>query len=182
MPTSQALIPFIETISGALPGIVAGLVVIVAFLIVAAMSRRLVRRMSTRVDIDKRPLVQLAGETLRYALFAVGLISGLGTMGIDMSALIAGLGLTGFALGFALRDAVSNLIAGVLILLYQPFGHGDQITVGGNSGTVVATNFRYRCWRPTAGPSSTCPTAPCSPTASRSPRERKRRHELARSS
>ena len=48
-----------------------------------------------------------------------------------------------FALGFALRDAVSNLIAGVLILLYQPFGYGDKITVGGNSGTVTGINFRY---------------------------------------
>ena len=57
--------------------------------------------------------------------------------------MIAGLGLTGFALGFALRDAVSNLIAGALILLYQPFGYGDKITVGGSSGTVVRINFRY---------------------------------------
>jgi len=57
--------------------------------------------------------------------------------------LVAGLGLTGFALGFALRDAVSNLIAGLMILLYQPFGRGDKITVGGNSGTVIVVNFRY---------------------------------------
>ena len=76
-------------------------------------------------------------------MIAIGLVTGLGTMGIDVSALIAGLGLTGFALGFALRDAVSNLIAGVLILLYQPFGYGDKITVGGNSGTVIGINFRY---------------------------------------
>ena len=76
-------------------------------------------------------------------MIAVGLVSGLGTMGVDISALVAGLGLTGFALGFALRDAVSNLIAGVLILVYQPFGYGDKITVGGNSGTVVGINFRY---------------------------------------
>jgi small-conductance mechanosensitive channel len=51
--------------------------------------------------------------------------------------------LTGFALGFALRDAVSNLIAGVLILVYQPYGYGDKITVAGNSGSVVGINVRY---------------------------------------
>ena len=67
----------------------------------------------------------------------------MGTMGMDVSALIAGLGLTGFALGFALRDAVSNLITGVLILLYQPFGYGDKIKVSNNSGTVISINFRY---------------------------------------
>ncbi len=140
---SQILTPFIESLGGALPGIFAGLVVFVAFFIVAAISRKLLHRLSARVKVDKRPLVELAGETLRYVLIAVGLIMGLGTMGIDVSVLVAGLGLTGFALGFALRDAVSNLIAGVLILLYQPFGYGDKITVGGNSGTVIGINFRY---------------------------------------
>ena len=53
------------------------------------------------------------------------------------------MGLTGFALGFALRDAVSNLIAGVLILLYQPFLYGDKIAVGSNSDKVIGINFRY---------------------------------------
>ena len=139
----QILASFVDSLGGQLPGIVAGLVVFIVFVFAAAVSRRLLRRLSTRVDPDKRPLVHLAGETLRYVLIGLGLVSGLGTMGIDVSALIAGLGLTGFALGFALRDAVSNLIAGVLILLYQPFGFGDTIKVGGNSGSVIGINFRY---------------------------------------
>jgi len=140
---TQILTHLLESLGTALPGVFAGLLVLIGFLIVAGASRRLLKRLASRVDDDKRPLVVLAGETTRYALITVGLITGLGTMGIDVSALIAGLGLTGFALGFALRDAVSNLIAGVLILLYRPFGYGDKITVGGNSGTVVAINFRY---------------------------------------
>jgi small-conductance mechanosensitive channel len=140
---SQILSQLAETLGRALPGIFAGLAVIVAFFLAAIMSRKLLRRLSARVQADKRPLVELAGETVRYVVIAVGLVSGLGTMGVDISALVAGLGLTGFALGFALRDAVSNLIAGVLILVYQPFGYGDKITVGGNSGTVVGINFRY---------------------------------------
>ncbi len=140
---SQILTPFIESLGGALPGFFAGLVVFVAFYIAAVISRKLLHRLSARVKVEKRPLFELAGETLRYVLIAVGMIMGLGTMGIDVSVLVAGLGLTGFALGFALRDAVSNLISGVLILLYQPFGYGDKITVGGNSGTVIGINFRY---------------------------------------
>ena len=105
---SQILTRLIETLGGALPGIFAGLVVIVVFFIAAVMSRKLLRRLSARVEADKHPLVELAGETLFYVVITVGLISGLGTMGIDVSALIAGLGLTGFALGFALRDAVTR--------------------------------------------------------------------------
>jgi small conductance mechanosensitive channel len=70
-------------------------------------------------------------------------IVGFGTMGVDVTALVAGLGLTGFALGFALRDAVSNLLAGVLIILYQPFRSGDRIEVAGSAGRVVGINLRY---------------------------------------
>lgn len=163
---SQILAQLAETLGRALPGIFAGLAVIVAFFIAAIMSRKLLRRLSARVQADKRPLVEPAGETVRYVVIAVGLISGLGTMGVDISALVAGLGLTGFALGFALRDAVSNLIAGVLILVYQPFGYGDKITVGGNSGTVLAPTSAIRSWRPMAEPSCTYPTAACSATYS----------------
>ncbi len=73
----------------------------------------------------------------------LGLVSGLGTMGIDVAALVAGLGLTGFALGFALRDAISNLLAGVLVMIYRPFRHGDRISVTGLEGTVVRIDLRY---------------------------------------
>ena len=82
---TQILTPFIESLYGALPGIFAGLVVIVAFSFIAAISRKLLHRLAARVKTEKRPLVELAGETLRYVLIVVGLITGLGTMGIDVS-------------------------------------------------------------------------------------------------
>jgi small-conductance mechanosensitive channel len=51
--------------------------------------------------------------------------------------------LTGFALGFALKDVLSNFIAGVLILLYRPFHLYDHITVAGLEGTVTEIDLRY---------------------------------------
>lgn len=133
----------IEVFGKALPGIVAGLAVIFVFLLSTRITRRLFRHMAGRAEEDRKPLIALANETVRYTLIIIGLITGLGTMGIDISALIAGLGLTGFALGFALRDALSNLLAGTLIILYRPFKPGDKITVVGNTGTVSSINFRY---------------------------------------
>ena len=64
-------------------------------------------------------------------------------MGINVSALVAGLGLTGFALGFALKDTISNLLSGVLILLYRPFKIGNTIKVSGYEGDVVSIDLRY---------------------------------------
>ena len=140
---SEVLSNLFEAIGQALPGLMAGLAIICAFLIAASLVRRVFDRIAGRVDEDKRPLVGLAGQTARYVVVIAGMITGLGTMGIDVSALIAGLGLTGFALGYACRDALSNLLAGVLIILYQPFKPGQVITVSGKTGRIESINFRY---------------------------------------
>jgi small conductance mechanosensitive channel len=76
-------------------------------------------------------------------VLALGLVVGLGTMGLNVSALVASLGLTGFALGFAPRDAVANLLAGVLILSHRPLEYGDRIAVTGLEGVIVDIDLRY---------------------------------------
>ncbi len=140
---NEVLSYLFEAIGRALPGIMAGLAIFVAFLVAASLARRVFKRVALGVDVAKRPLVGLAAQTARYIIVTAGLITALGTMGIDVSALIAGLGLTGFALGYACRDALSNLLAGVLIILYQPFKPGQIVTVSGKTGRVESINFRY---------------------------------------
>jgi len=53
------------------------------------------------------------------------------------------LGLTGFALGFGLKDILANVVSGVLILLYRPFGIDDRIIVAGLEGVVSEIDLRY---------------------------------------
>jgi len=88
-------------------------------------------------------LLDLLGRIAGISLVVFGTITALGTLGIDVSALVAGLGLTGFALGFAFRDVLSNVLAGVLILLYRPFHRGDKIRVTGFEGSVTNIDLRY---------------------------------------
>ena len=73
----------------------------------------------------------------------IGAIRTPGTVGVDVSALVAGLGLAGFAIGFALRDAVSNTLAGVLVLMYQPFRVGDDIKTGGSRLSSYTRHHRF---------------------------------------
>ena len=131
------------SVVAALPGIVSGLAVIAGFWVAALFVRSLVRRIGRRLDTARASLIGLAATTSYWALLILGLISGFGTMGVNVTGLVAGLGLTGFALGFALRDALSNLLAGVLILIFRPFQPGNSITVAGFSGTVLAIDLRY---------------------------------------
>jgi small-conductance mechanosensitive channel len=87
--------------------------------------------------------MKLLGRAIHFTLLVFGWVTALGTLGLDVTALVAGLGLTGFALGFALRDIISNTLAGVLILLFRPFHRGDHVSVAGAEGVVSEVDLRY---------------------------------------
>jgi small conductance mechanosensitive channel len=122
--------------------IIASIVIVASFWIGAWMSRSLIRRAGKfrKVNVD---VIEILSQAAYIGLLIVGIVTALGTLGIDTSALIAGLGLTGFALGLALRDSVSNLIAGLMILVYQPFHRTDKIWVDDQTGEVVNITLRY---------------------------------------
>jgi len=114
--TTDSIETLRRNIVAALPHIAAGVAVIVVFWLLAVVTRWIVCRVSTGKRIEPA-LVRLMGKVAYIGLIITGLIMGLGTMGVNVSALVAGLGLTGFALGFALKDIISNLLAGVLVML-----------------------------------------------------------------
>jgi small conductance mechanosensitive channel len=113
-----------------------------AFSIAARIVHAIIRRLHAHAA-DSADLLDLLGRVAKLALNVFGLVTALGTAGVNVSALVAGLGLTGFALGFAFRDVLSNLLAGVLILLYRPFARGARISVTGLEGVVKEIDLRY---------------------------------------
>lgn len=124
------------------PKIVGVLIVIAVFIVLSSISKKFILRISNRLKLDPS-LSHLFARTSRVALIIIGMITALGTIGIDVSALVAGLGLTGFALGFALKDTISNILSGVLILLYRPFKVGDEIKISSHQGKVLSIDLRY---------------------------------------
>ncbi|HET8538965.1 MAG TPA: mechanosensitive ion channel domain-containing protein [Anaeromyxobacter sp.] len=124
------------------PRLAAAAVVVVASWVAARVVGVLVRRFAGARGLDP-DLMKLLGRVARGTLVVFGAVTALGTLGLDVSALVAGLGLTGFALGFALRDIISNTLAGVLILLFRPFQRGDHVSVAGAEGVVADVDLRY---------------------------------------
>jgi len=139
----NALDELLKKVVEALPAIASGAAVIVGFWLGALLLQAVASRLSRRARLDEAGLASLVTALVFWSVLGFGLVTGFGTMGINISALVASLGLTGFALGFALRDAISNLLAGVLILLYRPFHIGDYIKVAGLEGRVIALDLRY---------------------------------------
>lgn len=125
------------------PKVLMGLLIFVLFWLASVLLRNFVLRLSQTADFNRRFILRLTGRIATITLLVFGAVSALGTIGINVSALVAGLGLTGFALGFALRDVLSNFIAGILILLYRPFTLNDYIAVAGQEGVVTEIDLRY---------------------------------------
>ena len=112
-------------------------VVLSAFWVAAALTRRLMMR---GVRSGRLGISQLLQETLvtwsSRAVMAIGVLVALSQLGIQIGPLLAGLGIAGFILGFALQETLSNFAAGAMILMYQPFDVGDVVETLGVSGNV----------------------------------------------
>ncbi len=125
-----------------LPRVGGAAVVFLVFLILTKVMRRVIIKGADRLKLDNN-LTSLLARASSITLIIFGFVTALGTLGINVSALVAGLGLTGFALGFALKDTISNLLSGVLILLYRPFEIGNRIEISSYEGIVVSIDLRY---------------------------------------
>ena len=124
------------------PRVIGVVLIFTVFFILAKIIKRIINSAAERLNFD-RNLTSLLARTSSVTLIIFGFVTALGTLGINVSAIVAGLGLTGFALGFALKDTISNLLSGVLILIYQPFKKGNCIKISGYEGTVVSVDLRY---------------------------------------
>jgi small-conductance mechanosensitive channel len=121
-----------------------GIAVLILFVswILARIFRRAVTRFGRTRHLSP-DVANLLEQITEVSLLVFGAVTALGTLGVDVAAIIAGLGLVGFALGFALRDLLSNFLAGMLILIYNPFIRGDSIKILDNEGKVIEINLRY---------------------------------------
>ncbi|VAW65144.1 hypothetical protein MNBD_GAMMA10-2625 [hydrothermal vent metagenome] len=124
------------------PRVIGAVVIFLVFFILSKLIRKLITTTAERLKLDKN-ISSLLARMSNVTLVIFGIITALGTLGINVSALVAGLGLTGFALGFALKDTISNFLCGILILLYHPFKIGNRIKISGYEGLVVAIDLRY---------------------------------------
>jgi len=124
------------------PTLFVALALLIFFLILSRLAHFGVLRIVQRTRAHG-PLGELLASVARVGLVVLGVITALGTLGVNIMGIVAGLGLTGFALGFALKDSIANLLAGVMILLYRPFEVGDTIDVGGLVGRVTHVDLRY---------------------------------------
>ena len=116
--------------------IVAAIAIIIVGLIVARIVSNTVNRLMRARHIDAT-VADFLSALVRYAVIAFTLIAALGRVGVQTASVIAVLGAAGLAVGLALQGSLSNLAAGVLLVVFGPFRGGDFVVLGGMAGSVL---------------------------------------------
>ncbi|MCS5712119.1 mechanosensitive ion channel family protein [Candidatus Berkiella aquae] len=130
-------------VGSSLPAILMSILIFALFWFLAKFCTSLIQRLALKSTPQKQPVFLVFTIATRIAILLVGAITALGSAGVNVSAMVASLGLSGLAIGLASKDAFSNLMAGIMVLLYQPFKIGDNIQVGEHNGTVTKMSLRY---------------------------------------
>jgi small conductance mechanosensitive channel len=124
-----------------LPLIALGLLMLVLGLVAVRFAVRWTESGLRRARADVA-VQRLVANLLRVLLVLLVLLFALSLMGVEVGAVLAGLGLAGLALAFALQNILENFVAGMLILIRKPFRPGDQIESNDFSGTVEDIDLR----------------------------------------
>ena len=136
----QYLDQLIAIFWAATPKLLTALIIFVLSLYLARLLSNFLRRVLQRRRAPAG-VVQLLGQLTLWSIIVAGVITALQQF-FEVTAFLAGLGILGFTIGFALQDIMKNFASGVILLLQQPFHVGETIGVKGFDGTVLAIDLR----------------------------------------
>lgn len=138
---TQPLINVWNSLVERLPLIIEGLLIMLAFYLLARVVRFFSEKIIYRLKKSKHAARLLSGLAF-YIVISAGVVSSLAVAGVNSARLATSLGLIGVALGFALREVIESFIAGLILLMQRPFTVGDQITFGDFEGIVEDIRVR----------------------------------------
>ncbi|SHG59470.1 small conductance mechanosensitive channel [Cognatiyoonia sediminum] len=133
----------VENLVGILGNVVAAiLILIVGFWLAGWVKRRFVKMGTKYPDVDPT-LLAFGGNIARYIVLGFAFLFVLNTFGVQTTSIVAIIGAAGLAIGLALQGTLSNVAAGVMIIIFRPFRLGDFVDLNGNLGTVKDITLNY---------------------------------------
>jgi len=133
--SSEVLKSMIKKLIEFSPRLLLAVVILVVGYIIIKIIKKIVTKITRKVNIN-RSLETFFENLIGVLLWAILIVVILSNLGINVTGLVAGLGIAGIVIGFAMQDALGNLASGVFILFHRPFNVGEWINVAGIVGGV----------------------------------------------
>ena len=121
--------------------VVTAILILIVGALVIKLIRGTVARALAKVNKMSKLLSDFLVSVVSKTCWAVLLLLVLQRLGVNVGPLVAGLGITGFILGFAFQETLGSFAAGMMIALNQPFKVGDYVVAGGVEGAVLELNM-----------------------------------------
>ena len=115
------------------------LIIFVAIIVIASLLTKFVRKSFKKLQSTKRIssiFGTLMRKTINYIIWVIAVICLLQDLGVNLTPVIAGLGVSGVVLGLALQETIASFFCGLIIAVKRPFEIGDYVSIGGTEGTV----------------------------------------------
>ncbi len=125
-----------DAVFGAALNLIAAIAILIVGLWIAAAAARGVRRLARRHPRLDATLIAFLANGVRYAIVAFVALAVLHRFGVETTSIIAVLGAATLAIGLALQGTLSNVAAGVMLVLFRPYRLGDFVQTGGQQGVV----------------------------------------------
>ena len=123
--------------------VVAAIVVFLICLIAIKIIMKAVEKLLSRSKKMDSVLQGFLKNMIRIALWALAIVIIAGTLGIPTASLVAVISIAGLALSLSVQNILANLFSGITLLITKPFGAGDLIDVGANTGVVKTVGLFY---------------------------------------
>jgi small conductance mechanosensitive channel len=115
--------------------VVAAILIFIIGKWLAGFISRISEKLMTRAKVDQT-LIPFAKNMIYFAILVIVVIMAIGKLGVQTTSFVAVIGAAGLAVGLALQGSLANFAAGVMLILFKPFGVGDTIEASGAIGTV----------------------------------------------
>ena len=126
---------------GYLPDLASAVVLIGVFWVLLIIARRLVGGALRRARVPDT-MQNLVNRFVKYAVILVAALTIAAQLRINITSLVAGLGIAGLAISFAAQDTISNIISGITLVVDRPFGEGDWVQIGDTHAQVSDLRLR----------------------------------------
>lgn len=124
-----------------LPNLVAALVVFSIFYVIWKLIKRALRILQVRAKLDET-IASFLETVIKYIILSYAFVAAMSQFGVNVASFLTGLGIAGLTIGFAAKDALSNIISGLFIFWDRPFVIGDLVEIGNHYGRVDQITMR----------------------------------------